>query len=213
MWILRLAVLFSSFLWALGDIEAYGDYNFDEVTRTGKHFIQFFDDTCENSRGMINDLFKVDTALGQGAEDIWVGRIHWLRHPGLTERFKVRRTHTYIYVVGNKYYKYQGTLMPDPIVEYVRSGFLNDVALDIPPPPPTQVAEIEPWIVAPSWFSEFLDRVFGEPELVFTERKSVIALRKGVTVLLLAIVVLKALVGGRKDTKKSKQDEKEGKSD
>jgi hypothetical protein len=102
--------------------------------------------------------------------------------------------------------------MPDPIVEYVRSGFLNDVALDIPPPPQL-VPEIEAWVVAPSRFAESLDRVLGEPELRLTERKSVIALRKGVTVFLLAIVVLKALFGGRKNATKSKQDEKEGKSD
>jgi hypothetical protein len=212
MWILRLTVLLSSLLWALGDIEAYGEYNFDQVTKTGKHFIQFWDDTCENSRGMIKDLFQIDTALGQGAEDIWVGRIDWIRHPGLTERFGVRKPHTYIYVVGNKYYKYRGTLMPDPIVEYVRGGYLNDVALDVPPPP-NKVPEITAEIVPPTWFEELLDRVFGEPELRLSERKSVIALRKGVTVALLAVVVLKALFGGRKKEKESTQDEKKGKTE
>jgi hypothetical protein len=215
MWILRLTVLFSSLVWALGDIEAYGDYNFDEVTRTGKHFIQFWDDSCENSRGMINDLFKIDTALGQGAEDIWVGRIDWIRHPGLTERFGILKPHTYIYVVGNKYYKYRGTLMPDPILEYVRSGFLKDDALDVPqlPPLPKPVPEIPAEIVPPTWLEEFLDRVFGEPELRLTERKSVIALRKGVTVALLAAVVLKALFGGRKEKKESTGNGKKGKTE
>ena len=65
----------------------------------------------------------------------------------------------------------------------------------------------------PTWLEEFLDRVFGEPELRLTERKSVIALRKGVTVALLAVVVLKALFGGRKEKKESTGNEKKGKTE
>ena len=54
MWTLRLLALFSYLLLARGDIEAYNELKFDELTEKGKHFIQFWQPTCQNSLIMMN---------------------------------------------------------------------------------------------------------------------------------------------------------------
>lgn len=202
MWTLRLVALLSCLIWARGDIEAYNDARFEQQTKTGKHFLQFWHPSCHDclSPLMIQALFDIDTALGMGAEDIWVGRVELFSNPVLTKRFEITTTPTFVYVVGDKYYKEDPnmSLVTDDIVEYLRSGFLSEVAYDIPPAPSV------PQIALSPWFSKFVDDVFGEPEIVFLERKSVTTLRRALLVVLFVIVALKGVLSRMKVLNKEK---------
>ena len=207
MWTLRLATLLSCLVYALGDIEAYSDASFDLVTKTGKHFIQFWHGSCHDCVGMIPTLLDIDTALGAGAEDIWIARALLYTNPELTQRFEITTAPMFVYVVGDKYYKVDPnrSFITDEIVEYLRSGFLSDVAYDIPPPPPAPIVEKRNAVWLP-WLSNLLDAVFGEPEIVLIERKAVKTLRTVLLIVLVAIVVLSAVFSSRKFLKKEKKE-------
>ncbi|KAI2501989.1 hypothetical protein MHU86_12472 [Fragilaria crotonensis] len=204
MWTLRLVALLSCLIGALADIEAYNDRTFEKMTVTGKHFIQFWRIGCHDSIGMIDTLLAIDTALGNGEEDIWIGRIDYYPNKGLVQRFGITTTPMFVYIVGDKYYKVDPnrSFVTEDIVEYLRSGFLSDVAYDIPPAP--VIPRETKGFVLPRWFTKVVDDVFGEPDVVFTERKSVTTLRRALTVLLVAIVALKAILGGIRATNKEK---------
>ena len=204
MWTLRLVGLLSCLVLTLADIEAYNDRTFEVKTVTGKHFLQFWHGSCHDCLGMIQTLLDIDTALGMGAEDIWIGRVNYYFNPGLVQRFEITTTPMFVYVVGDKYYKVDPnrSFVTEDIVEYLRSGFLSDVAYDIPPAPP--IPRDTKGFILPRWFTKIVDDVFGEPEVVFTERKSVTTLRRSLTVLLVASVALKAILGGIRAANKEK---------
>ena len=166
---MQLVILFSSLVLALGDILAYNDFDFDELTRNGKHLIQFFHESCHSSISMIDHLLDIDTAVGGGSEDIWIARVSKYANSDLIRRFDVQTTPTFVYVVGSKYYKvnHYENFHADNVASYLRSGFLSDPSYDIPPPSVDILnAQINPDGQV-SLFPNVLEKVFAEVDLTF----------------------------------------------
>jgi Thioredoxin len=185
-----------------GDVYPYGDDDFDERIQIGKHFIQFWKNKCEESKFMIPLLMEIDEALGQGAEDIWVARVQTNIHSDLKQRFSINVTPVVILIVEGKYYTYDGFWRLPDVLEYIRGGYLNDDGKDIPPSISPKKERINPAldpsieIIEPpplSTYDLLLDRMFGEPEVVFSERKLVVKLKKFILYLFVASLVSKAI--------------------
>jgi Thioredoxin len=185
-------VLFCFMIIVSGDIYPYRDADFDERTKIGKHFIQFWSSDCEDSKGMTPLLLEIDGALGQGAEDIWVARVQTNKHHGLKKRFNIYTTPVVIFVVDGKYYKYEGFWRLPDVLEFLRVGYQNDDGKDIPPPIATKIERIEP--PPPSKYELLLDYIFGQTNVVIRERKGMIVLKKVALVLLIATLFFKAII-------------------
>jgi thiol-disulfide isomerase/thioredoxin len=174
-----------------GDIYPYRNADFDERTKTGKHFIQFWSSDCEDSKSMIPLLIEIDQALGQGAEDIWIARVQSNKHTILKKRFNIYTTPVVMYIVDGNYYTYEGFWRLPDVLEYLRGGYLTDIGKEIPPPigPMIEIIESPP----PSKYELLLDWIFGQPDVALTERKGMIVLKKISLFLFVATLFLKKI--------------------
>jgi thioredoxin-related protein len=133
-WILLFAIALAV---ASAEIVKLDDLNFEHLTQastgqtTGKWFIMLGAVWCGYA---CNKLDRVLEELSE-IEGVVTGRVDTTASKDLSERFAVTGHPTLIYLADRKLYKYTGEQTTEAMKEFCLTGYKEQEALPVPPPP------------------------------------------------------------------------------
>jgi len=232
MWTTRLVLLLAFLSLSLGDILPYFDDDFDHevglLMKEGyKLFLEFYSPNDLNSQNFLPTYMKIDEVLDGGEQGIIIGRTELIKNQDLQRRFGVTKMYgpTFVYIVEGKFYRYRGMERVEEMVEYMKTGYLNDEPQEIPlfkwtleelarqeeearnPRPKNKVLE-----TLKLYAKKAVDRVsdlLGEPQVALMEKTAMKRMRGVLVFAALIVVLVRRVVFGRKTT----EEDAKGKSD